>query len=216
MKPSTPPRPRRLPGLALIATAVLVGATTLSPVASAADADASAAVQVEGQAIPTSATVAGKPLVLNGAGVRAWTVYKMYVAALYLPHKTNNVLDIVDQPGAKRVQLRILLSVSGASGYLADAFTGGIRKRVTPEQFQAMKDRVDAFDKTVRSLQAKKGDIVNLDFVPDAGLVMSMNGRTVGQPIPGADLYGAMLKIWVGDDAKDKELRAAMLGGASS
>jgi hypothetical protein len=31
--------------------------------------------------------------------------------------------------------------------------------------------------------------------------------------VPGDDLYAAMLKIWVGDDAKDKPLRGALLGG---
>ena len=137
----------------------------------------------------------------------------MYVAALYLPKKATSVAEVVGQPGAKRVQLRILLSVGGASGYLADAFTGGIKKRVTPEQYTRMKDRVDAFDKLVRSLDTKKGDLVNLDYVPDAGLTLALNGKVVGKPVPGADLYDAMLKSWVGDDAKDKPLRAALLGG---
>ena len=217
MKDSQPlsrPRHRRA-GISLVLALALAALSATPASAGAADA-AAPSMQVEGQAIPLSASVGGNPLVLNGAGVRAWTVYKMYVAALYLPHKANNAVDIVGQPGAKRVQLRILLNVSGASGYLADAFTGGIRKRVTPQQFDAMKDRVDAFDKTVRSLETKKGDVVDLDFLPDAGLVLSMNGHAVGKAIPGADLYGAMLKIWVGDDAKDKDLRAAMLGGASS
>jgi len=31
-----------------------------------------------------------------------------------------------------------------------------------------------------------------------------------------ADLYDSMLKIWVAEDAKDKPLRAAMLGGTPS
>jgi len=197
--------PRRFLAALLAAAALASGA----PAGFAADA----AVKVEGQAIPPTASVAGSELALNGVGVRAWTVYKMYVAALYLPKKATTVADVVSQPGAKRVQLRILMSVGGASGYLADAFTGGIRKRVTPDQFTAMKDRVDQFDKLVRSLETKKGDVINLDYVPDAGLTLSLNGKVVGKPVPGDDLYDAMLKIWVGDDAKDKPLRAALLGG---
>ncbi len=201
---------RRQLSAAIAAAFLAMSALSLAPAASAADG---APVSVEGQAVPATATVAGTELKLNGVGIRAWTVYKMYVAALYLPKKATTVADVVGQQGAKRVQLRILLSVGGASGYLADAFTGGIKKRVSPEQFAAMKDRVDAFDKLVRSLDTKKGDLVDLDYVPDAGLVLSVNGKPAGKPVPGADLYGAMLKIWVGDDAKDKPLRAAMLGG---
>jgi hypothetical protein len=197
---------RRSFAAALAAAVLALGAL---PAAIAAEAP----LKVEGQAIAPTASVAGTELRLNGAGTRAWTVYKMYVAALYLPKKASTVADIVGQPGPKRMQLRILMSVGGASGYLADAFTGGIRKRVTPEQFNAMKDRVDAFDKLVRSLETKKGDLINLDYLPDAGLTLSLNGKTMGKPVPGDDLYDAMLKIWVGDDAKDKPLRAALLGG---
>jgi len=174
------------------------------------------ALEVEGQPIATTASVAGKELQLNGAGVRAYSIYKMYVAALYLPKKTSSASEVVGQVGAKRVQLRILLTVPGSSGYLADAFTGGIRKRVTPEQFEAMKTRLDTFDKMVRNLDVKKGDVVNLDFVPDSGLTVTLNEKAVGAPIPGADLYDSMLKIWVAEDAKDKPLRAAMLGGTPS
>jgi hypothetical protein len=174
------------------------------------------ALEIEGQPIADTAQVAGRELQLNGAGVRAYSVYKMYVAALYLPKKTSSAAEVVGQQGAKRVQLRILLTVPGSSGYLADAFTGGIKKRVTPEQFEAMKTRLDVFDKMVRNLDVKKGDVVNLDFVPEAGMTVTLNAKPVGSPIPGADLYDSMLKIWVNEDAKDKPLRAAMLGGTPS
>jgi hypothetical protein len=171
------------------------------------------ALEVEGQPIEPTAQVAGHELQLNGAGVRAYSIYKMYIAALYLPKKTNSASEVVGQQGAKRVQLRILLTVPGSSGYLADAFVGGIRKRVPDEQFQKMKPRLDTFDKMVRGLDVKQGDVVNLDYVPEVGLTVVRNGKAVGSPIPGADLYDSMLKIWVAEDAKDKPLRAAMLGG---
>jgi hypothetical protein len=196
-------RPRRL-----IAAAALAFAGAL--------AQPAVALEIEGHPIAASARVAGQELPLNGAGVRAYTIYKMYIAALYLPKKATNPSEVVGQQGPKRVQLRILLTVPGSSGYLADAFTGGIRKRVTPAQFEAMKARLDVFDKMVRGLDVKKGDVINLDFVPDAGLTLTLNEKTVGSPIPGADLYDSMLKIWVADDAKDKPLRAAMLGGTPS
>jgi hypothetical protein len=192
----------------------LIAAATLA--LASALAQPALALEIEGQPIASTAQVAGRELQLNGAGVRAYSIYKMYIAALYLPKKTASASEVVGQQGAKRVQLRILLTVPGSSGYLADAFTGGIRKRVTPEQFEAMKTRLETFDKMVRNLDVKKGDVVNLDFVPDAGLTVTLNEKPVGSPIPGADLYDSMLKIWVAEDAKDKPLRAAMLGGTPS
>ena len=210
----TQPSPRaprsRSFAAALVAAALVLGGLAALPASAAAQP---AAMEVEGQQLPASTKVAGADLQLNGAGVRAWSFYKAYVAALYLPKKASSVADVVGQSGAKRVQLRILMTVPGSSGYLADAFTGGIRKRVTADQYTGMKDRIDLFDKMVRGLDVKKGDVVNLDFVPDAGLTVLLNGKQVGNAVPGGDLYSAMLKIWVGDDAKDKPLRAAMLGG---
>ena len=204
------PSPVRLPlAAALVSAALAFGGLAAAP---AARADVGT-VQVEGLAVPTGAKVAGVDLQLNGAGVRAWSFYKAYVAALYVQKKSASASEIVSQGGAKRVQLRILMTVPGSAGYLADAFTGGIKKRVTADEYTAMKDRIDTFDKMVRGMDVKKGDVVNLDFVPESGLNVSVNGKPLGGPVPGADLYGAMLKIWVADDAKDKPLRAAMLGG---
>lgn len=212
MKKSARRAPRQ--HLAAVLAAAFVGAGALVALPAARAADAS--VEVEGLQVSTSAKVAGAELQLNGAGVRAWSFYKAYVAALYLPKKTSSAADDVGQTGAKRVQLRILMTVPGSAGYLADAFTGGIKKRVSAEQYDQMKDRIDTFDKMVRGMDVKKGDVVNLDFVPDAGLTVTVNGKPLGNPVPGNDLYSAMLKIWVGDDAKDKPLRAAMLGGTPS
>jgi hypothetical protein len=196
------------PGRALAAALALSFAAAWGAVAAPT-------ITYQGQPIATSAEVAGSDLQLNGVGYRGWKIYKAYVAALYLPHKTTAPTDVLAQQGPKRVQLRLL--VGGSASYFADAFTGGIKKRVTPAQFEEMKDRIDAFDKLVRGLgDVKKGDVVNLDFVPDTGLVMTLNGKSMGQPIPGADLYTAMLKIWVADDARDKGLRAAMLGGTQN
>jgi hypothetical protein len=197
-------RGRRLLAAAVVALAGLFA----GPAAFALDGE----ITYEGLPIATSAKVAGHDLQLNGVGYRGWRIYKAYVAALYLPRKTTSAAEAIGQAGPKRVQLQLL--VSGSSGYFADALTGGIQKRVPADQFAAMKDRVDAFDKLIRNAgDLKKGDVINLDFVPDTGLVVLLNGKAAGNPVPGADLYTAMLKIWLGDDARDKELRAAMLGG---
>jgi hypothetical protein len=190
--------------------AAIVSFAGLSAVPSAFPAEGT--VTYEGLPISTTAKVAGADLHLNGVGYRGWKIYKAYVCALYLPKKTTSAADALGQAGPKRVQLRLL--VSGSSDYFAEALVGGIQKRVPKDEFAAMKPRVDAFDKIIRDAgDLKKGDVIDLDFVPDTGLVVLLNGKPAGSPVAGADLYTAMLKIWLGDDARDKELRAAMLGG---
>jgi len=58
--------------------------------------------------------------------------------------------------------------------------------------------------------------VVNLDFLPGKGLVMTLNGARRGQPIPGEDLYAGVLKIFLGELPVDKKLKAGLLGAAPS
>jgi hypothetical protein len=61
---------------------------------------------------------------------------------------------------------------------------------------------------------ATEKTVITLDFLPDAGTQVTVNGVSKGKPIPGEDFYGALLKIWLGDKPVDADLKKAMLGGA--
>ena len=194
----------------------LLGAALIALVAFAflPSANAATALTMEHQTFPAEASVAGAPLQLNGVGLRAAFIYKVYVAGLYLPAKAATGADAMAQPGPKRVQVRML--VDGPSDEFAKAFTGGIAKRTPADQVATMRDRIDAFDRTLRSVgKVHKGDVVDLDWLPSEGLAMRINGKTVGTPVPGADLYAAMLGIFVGDRPVDAKMKAGMLGAAS-
>jgi len=197
-------------GVALIALA----AFALLPSARAASADPVApAVTREHQTFPGQASVAGTSLQLNGVGLRAAFIYKVYLAGLYLPARAANGADAMAQAGPRRVQVRMLMD--GPSDEFAKAFTGGIAKRTPADQVTAMQPRIAAFDRTLRSVgTVHKGDVVDLDWLPSEGLAMRINGKPVGTPVPGADLYAAMLAIFVGDRPVDAKMKAGMLGAA--
>ena len=193
----------------------LLGAALIALVAFAflPSANAATAVTLEHQTFPAEASVAETPLQLNGVGLRSAFIYKIYVAGLYLPAKSATGADAVAQPGPKRVQVRMLMD--GPSDEFAKAFTGGITKRTPADQVAAMRDRMAAFDHLLRSVgTVHKGDVVDLDWLPSAGLAMRINGKPVGTPVPGADLYAAMLGIFIGDRPVDAKMKAGMLGTA--
>ena len=191
-------------GMALIALAALVFVPS---------AFAAAPVTLENQTFPASASVAGVPLQLNGVGLRAAFIYKVYLAGLYLPAKAGTGAEVFAETGAKRVQVRMLMD--GPSDEFAKAFSGGIAKRTPADQVAAMQDRIDVFDRTLRSVgDVKKGDVVNLDYAPSVGLTMTVNGKPYGAPVPGADLYAALLQIFVGERPVDARMKAGMLGTA--
>jgi hypothetical protein len=191
-------------GMALIALAAL---------AFLPSAHAAAPITLENQTFPAGATVAGTPLQLNGVGLRAAFIYKIYLAGLYLPSKAGSGAEVFAEAGAKRVQVRMLMD--GPSDEFATAFTGGIAKRTPADQVAVMQGRIDAFDRMLRSVgNVKKGDVVNLDYAPAVGLTMTVNGKPVGAPVPGPDLYAALLQIFVGERPVDAKMKAGMLGAA--
>ena len=207
-----PPIRRLLAGLRALGQGLLgVALIALAALAFAPGAHAAESITLENQTFPASATVAGAPLQLNGVGLRAAFIYKVYLAGLYLPAKAATGPAVFAETGAKRLQVRMLMD--GPSDEFAKAFTGGIAKRTPADQVAAMRDRIAQFDRTLRSVgNVRKGDVVNLDYVPAAGLSMTVNGKPFGTPVPGADLYAALLQIFVGDRPVDARMKAGMLG----
>jgi hypothetical protein len=172
---------------------------------------ATAAVEVAGVKVDDETTVAGQKLVLNGAGIRTRVVFKVYVAALYLPQKKDNTRDILALPGAKRVAVVMLREVS--SDELGEALLAGIRKNSTADETRRFGPQLltmgDIFG---RIPKLKKGDSFSVDWIPNVGTVVLVDGKAAADPIPDAAFYNAILKIWLGDDPADKDLKPAMLG----
>lgn len=167
--------------------------------------------ELEGMRYDDTIRVAGSKLVLNGLGVRAVAVFKGYVAGLYLPQKESDAEAVFAQPGAKRIAVRMLVSVD--SGLLAKTFTDGLKKNYRDEELAALKPRMDAFDAVVREMGGiRKGDAIDLEFVPTRGTRVLLNGAPRGQAIAGDDFFVALLKMFIGERAVDKTLRAALLG----
>lgn len=208
------PRRRLLAGAGALGQGLLgVALIALAALAFMPSAHAAAPITLEDQTFPGDARVAGTSLQLNGVGMRAAFIYKVYLAGLYLPARAATGTAVFAETGPKRLQVRMLMD--GPSDEFAKAFTGGIAKRTPADQVAAMRDRIDAFDRTLRSIgDVKKGDVVNLDYAPAVGLTMTVNGKPVGAPVPGSDLYAALLNIFVGDRPVDAKMKAGMLGAA--
>lgn len=169
---------------------------------------------IGGVRFDAQAQVAGQALQLNGTGLRALRIFKAYAAALYLPQRATTADAVVAQAGAKRLQIRMLWGVPAAE--FVKAFDLGV-KRNHPLEVQArLAERVARFDALLAPLgKIASGDTVNLDFQPSQGLVFSHNGRTVGAPIPGDDFYGALLRVFIGEQVSDDKLRDGLLGQPS-
>lgn len=175
-------------------------------------APAFAAVEVAGVKFEDTAQVANQPLVLNGAGLRTKVIVKVYAAGLYVGKKDTTAAGVLAQPGAKSVHAVMLRDLTGED--FADAMAKGFKANNSAADLakhQAKLDELRALMLTVG--EAKKGSSIHIDYVPGAGTRILFNGQQKGKDIPGEDFYQGLLKIWLGSDPVDSDLKAGLLGG---
>lgn len=153
----------------------------------------------------------GPELVLNGAGIRTRVFFKVYVGGLYLTEKKGAATDVLALVGPKRVAMTMLRDLTAQQ--LSDGLAEGIRNNSSAAEQEALKARVDELVAIMNALgEAKKGDVILLDFLPESGTRMVFNGQPRGKPIAGEDFYRALLKIWLGEKPVDEDLKKGMLG----
>ncbi len=153
----------------------------------------------------------GPQLVLNGAGLRTRFFFDVYVAGLYLAEKKSSAAEAIALPGAKRVALRLLRNVGAKQ--LLDALNEGMQANNAPAELEALKSQLGELAALMNAIgEAKKGDAVAIDYVPDTGTRVSLNGRELGKPISGADFYRALLRAWLGDKPVQDSLKRGLLG----
>lgn len=175
-------------------------------------ASAAPPIKVEGVTFLGSADVAGQTLELNGVGLRAVAWLKGYAAGLYLASRARTPQQVYATPGAKRLQLRMLQDVDIEE--FVKAFDKGVARNTPPAERPALAERVARFDELLRGMvKVKKRDVVDLDWLPGRGLQLALNGKLRGAPIPGEDLYAALLRIFVGERPADPEMKIGLLGG---
>ena len=151
-------------------------------------------------------------LQLNGAGVRTRAIFDVYVAALYVPQKSSDAAALLAQKGARRMTITMLRNVDADT--FAEALNDGLRKNHTEAQLAGWKAQIETLNANFKVAgEAKKKDVIQLEFVPEAGTRVVVNGQPRGTAIPGEDFYTAVLRIWLGDKPVDGNLKKGLLGG---
>lgn len=166
------------------------------------------AATLAGVDVPDSAQVADANLVLNGVGLRTYSIFgiKIYVGALYLPAKTSDPAAVVAHPGPDRILMVMIHAVS--KGDFADAWHDDFKAN-DPDSYAALHDPIEQFIAWFGD--SKQGDQISMDYVPGEGTRVSWNGTFRGN-IPGEDFHKALLNIYMGPKPPTKDLQSGMLG----
>lgn len=175
-------------------------------------AGTAAAGELEGVRLDDRVVVRGQPLELNGMGLRSQLVFKVYVAGLYLPQRTQSAHAALEPKTAKRMTLVMLREVGG------EQFAGAIREGITANsseaELAAMQPQVEALLAIIHRIgETKKGMVVELDYQPSPGTTVRVDGVQQGDVLQGDVLFRSLLRIWIGERPVQPDLKKALLGG---
>ena len=168
-------------------------------------------VDVSGIKLADPVEVAGSKLQLNGAGIRYKTIFKVYVAALYLDKKATSPEEAYSVQGPKRISITLLREID--SNELGKSFTKAFEENVPKNQMSKLIPglmRMGQVFAEQKKMTASEG--FSIDWIPGTGTVITVKGKAQGEPIKEPEFYNAMLRIWIGENPADWKLKDALLG----
>ena len=168
-------------------------AALLAPAPSTAPLLATADTNVAGVRFPTAVQVAGQSLTLNGAALRKKAIFRVYVAALYLPEKERSADRIIAADAPRRMVMHFVRNV--AAEPICEAWMDGLAAN-TPNpsaelsgQFRTLCGYMEGVDERQQMV---------FTYVPGTGTTVEVKGKVKGV-IPGKAFADAMLRTWIGD-----------------
>lgn len=155
--------------------------------------------------LPDAIELQGRRLTLNasGTGVKALVV-QVYLVALYGSQKVGQHQALLQDNGARRLTLKMLRDVSESD------FKSGLQ-----DTLEAM-PALTRFSQQVRAIvdslpldqgRLKHGDTLTIDWQPEQGLRIAFNQRPCFGPLRQAELFQALLRLWLDEDPRRSVLQ---------
>jgi len=167
-------------------------------------------VVVDGVAVADHAAVAGRGLVLNGAGLRTILGFHIYVAALYLPERVHSAAEVLGHDLPRRMQITLLRDVTTEQNL--DVLKGGLIANNSAAEIAAVDAEVRQFFALLGQVHAlPAGTAIQFDYQPGQGTRLRVGERELGL-IAGSRFNLAVLRIWLGEDPIQLSLKKALLG----
>ena len=159
-----------------------------------------------GVALPDTAKVSDRALVLNGLGLRKKFVVKVYVAGLYLEQKSSDPNAILKADVPKRIVMHFVRNVSKQQ--IADAFAESFENN-TPDAAKSMKTEIDQFLGALDPVS--DGEEMVITYLPGTGTTLSTKGKdkvTIATP----GFASVIFSVWLGPKPPNADLKKGLLG----
>ena len=151
--------------------------------------------------------VGSEQLWLNGIALREKFVFDVYVAALYLPEKSNDAGAILANDTPRMMIMHFLRDVEAKS--INEAWFEGLEANVE-NVTQELKAKFEQLAKMM--VDIKENESMGFTYSPTTGTEIMIAGKSMGG-IPGKDFADAILATWIGPKpGPGKKFKAALLG----
>ena len=160
--------------------------------------------------LPDTVTVDGTPLVLNGIGIRKYSIFRfhVYVAGLYVAQKSADADAIIASKTPKQVILQFVRDVDGSD--VQDAWNEGFKQN-NPDA-SSMASELDLVTGVLQG-DVDEGQKLTVT-VTDKGASLETKGVT--KSVQNPKFAEALLRIWIGPNPPDSNLKKDLLGNESS
>lgn len=159
-------------------------------------------------ALPGTLKAGETDLVLNGSGVRTKLFLDLYVAGLYVPQKTNDLVTLLQSEDKLGIKLHIISKLI-TSEKMSEATLEGFQKSTKGNTAPIQKEIDDMIN--VFSSEIKIDDVYDMVYEPGVGTKIFKNG-TLAKTIPGETFKKALFGIWLGDDPVQEKLKKQLAG----
>lgn len=159
--------------------------------------------------IPPTLKVAGKDLVLNGAGVKTKFFHSAYSTGLYLAQKNNNAKSIIMANSTMAIRMKIV-SKHATLDKVKKGFLRGF-KNSSNGNTASVQPQINQFMKMGFNMKIKKGDVFDFIYNPAQGIRLIKNNKQLAI-IKGLPFKQTLFGIWLSNKPTQASLKAALLG----
>lgn len=170
-------------------------------------APAASAAEMAGVTMPDRVEVNGKPLVLNGMGLREKFFVDVYVAGLYLPSKQTSEQAIFGSDTPRQLTMHFVHDVT--KDQVCDAWKESLEgnRPNAPAELSASFDTLCGWMEDV-----KEGEAMVFTYVPGTGTTVAVKGDDKGT-IEGKEFADALYASFIGEKPATSKLKKGLLGG---
>jgi hypothetical protein len=163
------------------------------------------------QAFPAKVSVGTDTLQLNGRGVRARLLVKVYEAGLYTKKPVQSIDELAKLDGPKRLHAVAMREVDAET--VGRFFIKGFTENNSRDDVAKMLPTLSQLSVLFTDKRKiKTGDSFGFDYVPGLGTKLVINGAIQGDWVKDPAFFPMVMRIWMGPQPADADLKQALLG----